>query len=105
VRIEKTAEFRKQASATGRASRPAACSGDLPAAMNLMNGNGFSLLESVFAWVMIGGGVAILIGVRWRPMKLWQSRRSRGGLRAWYERAHRKPKTPRAPSTPTSTSS
>lgn len=42
--------------------------------------SGFSVLESVFAWAMIAGGLAILVGVRWRPMKLWHSQRQRGGV-------------------------
>jgi hypothetical protein len=42
------------------------------------------LSESILAWAMIVGGVAILGAVRWRPMKLWQSQHSRGGLRGLF---------------------
>ena len=50
---------------------------------------GVSLLENVFAWAMIAGGLAILVGVRWRPMKLWHSNRPRGLFRYLSRRAKR----------------
>lgn len=50
---------------------------------------GFSLLENVFAWAMIAGGLAILVGVRWRPMKLWHSNRPRGFFRYLTRRSKR----------------
>lgn len=39
--------------------------------------NSASILENVFAWLMIGGGIAILTTVKWRPDKLWGNRKSR----------------------------
>lgn len=57
---------------------------------------GFSFLESIFAWAMIAGGLAILVGVRWRPMKLWHSQR-RNGLRSLLGHGDRKNKRTSAP--------